>query len=526
MPASAQWIARRGVSADGKRLRGPAQAGGQRSIIASRAGERRDASEGDLPMFLRMVYDDKLAEAAYVIGCQRSGEAIVIDPERDIDRYEKLASANGLRIVAVAETHIHADFLSGAREFAEKGAKVYVSDEGDADWKYQWLDKKTGGGSYDYRLLKDGDTFSIGKIEFRVVHTPGHTPEHICFMVTDRGAGADKPMGVATGDFVFVGDLGRPDLLETAAGLAGQADPSAHRLYGTVRKFMEWPDYLQVWPAHGAGSACGKALGAVPTSTVGYEKMFNPSILAAKSEDHFVNYILDAQPEPPLYFARMKRDNKVGPKVLGGVPKPRQLSVEELKAFDGRTNAIIDTRPWAAFREGHVPGSLHLPLNNSFNTDAGSLIEENESILLIVEPGRVDEAVRDLIRVGLDNFAGWFDPAQLAAYKAAGGALDTAGEKTVEESHAMIGAEKPFLLDVRRKAEFVEGHVPGALNISHTRLLSRLSEVPKDKHILVNCRSGARSARACSLLQKRGYACTNVAGGILAWQKANLPTTR
>ncbi|MBS0188135.1 MAG: MBL fold metallo-hydrolase [Planctomycetes bacterium] len=477
-------------------------------------------------MFLRMVYDDKLAEAAYLIGCQRTGEAIVIDPERDVDRYEKLAAANGLRIVAVAETHIHADFVSGGRELAEKGAKVYVSDEGDADWKYQWLEKKSGGGKYSYRLLKDGDTFMVGNIELKALHTPGHTPEHLCFQVTDRGGGADKPMGVATGDFVFVGDLGRPDLLESAAGFRGQAAPSAHRLYGTVKKFMEWPDYLQVWPAHGAGSACGKALGAVPTSTVGYEKMFNASVQAAKSEQGFVDFILDAQPEPPLYFARMKRDNKSGPKVLGAVPQPKRLSIEELKAIDGGKSAIIDTRPWAAFRGGHIPGSLHLPLNNTFNTDAGSLIGEAEPIVLITEPGRVDEAVRDLIRIGLDVFAGWFDSAEMVAYQRAGGKMTSTDEKSVDEARVMLDAVKPFVLDVRRLAEFKEGHIPGAINIAHTRLLSRLAEVPKDRPILVNCRSGARSARACSLLERHGFTCTNLAGGMLAWELPRAQPTK
>jgi hydroxyacylglutathione hydrolase len=470
-------------------------------------------------VFLRMVYDEKLAEAAYLIGCQRTGEAIVVDPERDVDRYEKLAAANGLRIVAVAETHIHADFVSGGRELAEKGATVYVSDEGDADWKYQWLDKKSLGGSYRHRLLKDGDTFMIGNIEFKAIHTPGHTPEHLSFMVTDRGGGADKPMGVLTGDFVFVGDLGRPDLLESAAGLHGKADASAHRLYATVQKFMQWPDYLQIWPAHGAGSACGKALGAVPTTTVGYERMFNASILAAKSEAGFVDFILDAQPEPPLYFARMKRDNKIGPKVLGGVPQPKRLSVEELKAIDGTKAAIVDTRPWAAFKAGHVPGALHLPLNNSFNTDGGSLISEHEPIVIVAEGSRVDEAVRDLVRVGYDGFAGWFDPGEIDAYRAAGGTLVGVVEKTVAEARSMLDASKPFVLDVRRAAEFKEGHIEGATNIAHTRLLSRLAEVPKDRHILVNCRSGARSARACSLLLKHGYQCTNLAGGMLAWEQ-------
>ena len=470
-------------------------------------------------MFLRMIYDEKLAAATYLIGCQRTGEAIVIDPERDVDRYERLAAANGLRIVGVAETHIHADFVSGGRELAEKGATMYVSDEGDAEWKYRWLDSKVGGGSYSYRLLKDGDTFMVGNIEFTAVHTPGHTPEHLCFMVTDRGGGADRPMGVATGDFVFVGDLGRPDLLESAAGFKGKADPSAHILYGSVRKFMEWPDYLQVWPAHGAGSACGKALGAVPTTTVGYEKMFNPSVQAARTEQGFVDFILDAQPEPPLYFARMKRDNKMGPKVLGSVPKPAQLGIDQLKRTDGTRTAIVDTRPWDAFKAGHVPGALHLPLNRSFNTDGGSLIGEREPIVIIAEPGQVDEAVRDLIRVGYDSFTGWFDSSQMEAYRAAGGALATVDERSVGEARVMIDTAAPFVLDVRRAAEFAEGHIAGATNIAHTRLLAHLDRVPKDRHILVNCRSGARSARACSLLMKHGYQCTNLAGGMLAWEK-------
>src|SRR5262245_14675981 len=175
-------------------------------------------------MFFRLVYEDKLAEAAYLIVCQRTGEAIVIDPQRDIDRYEKLAAANSLKTVAVAETHIHAEFLSAAREFAEKGVTVYVSDEGDGDWKYEWLNKKSDGGSYIYEKLKDGDRFTVGMIEIQATHTPGHTPEHLCYMVTDRGGGADQPIGVATGDFVFVGDLGRTDLLESAGGQLGNAE--------------------------------------------------------------------------------------------------------------------------------------------------------------------------------------------------------------------------------------------------------------------------------------------------------------
>lgn len=477
-------------------------------------------------MFLRMVYDSRLAQAAYVIGCQRSGAAIVIDPQRDVDRYEQLAAANGLKIVAVAETHIHADYLSGARELAEKGARVYLSDNGDADWKYQWVNQKAGGGAYDYCLLKDGQTFNVGNIEFKALHTPGHTPEHICFQVTDRGGGADKPMGVATGDFVFVGDLGRPDLLESAVGQAGKADSSAQHLFQSVRKFMDWPDYLQVWPAHGAGSACGKALGSVPQSTVGYEKMFNASIRAAGNEHGFVNYILEGQPEPPLYFARMKQENKAGPRVLGGLPKPRQMSAAELQNIDGRKVALADLRPWAAFRAGHLRGAISLPLNNSFSTDAGSLIAADEPIYLIVEPQRLDEALRDLIRVGLDDIRGWFDAGRVAEIEAAGGKLESTPEVAVAQAQLVLGKGEMIVLDARRKAEFVEGHIPGAINIAHTRLLSRLTEIPKNRPILVNCQGGSRSARACSILQKHGFDATNLAGGIAAWEAANAPIER
>ena len=472
-----------------------------------------------ISMFLRQIYDEKLAEAAYLIGCQKTGEAIVIDPERDIDRYEKVAAANGLRIIAAAETHIHADFLSGVREFGEKGARVYVSDEGDADWKYQWLDKKSGGGRYDAVLLRNGDTFKVGNILFRALHTPGHTPEHLSYEVTDVGGGANEPMGVATGDFVFVGDLGRPDLLESAAGIAGIADPSAHRLYQTVRKFSAWPDYLQIWPGHGAGSACGKALGAVPQTTVGYEKRMNPAIRAATSERNFVEFILEGQPEPPLYFARMKRDNKLGPRILGALPTPRQLTAVELRAIDPKRTAIIDTRTWAAFRDAHIAGSLFAPLTNSFNSDAGSFVTEEEDIVLIVDPTRVEEAVRDLVRIGLDRVVGFFDAGAMQEFAKVGGSLRATREIAPAEARHEIDTRKPFILDVRRASEFAAGNIAGALNIAHTRLLAKLDQVPKDRELLVHCQGGVRSARACALLERHGYSVTNLADGYAAFTK-------
>jgi hydroxyacylglutathione hydrolase len=268
-------------------------------------------------MLVRQIVDDQLAQYAYLIGCQQTGEALLVDPERDIDRYVGVAAAEGLRIVAVAETHIHADFLSGARQFAATfpGTRVYLSGEGGPDWQYEW----PAADAAAVTLLRDGDAFHVGRIEIRAWHTPGHTPEHLSYFVTDRGAGATDAVAIVSGDFVFVGDVGRPDLLETAAGLRGTIEPSARRLYQSARRFLTLPDYLQVWPGHGAGSACGKALGAVPFTTVGYERRVSPALAAtASGERAFTDFIVAGQPEPPDYFARMKQLNRVGPPVLEG----------------------------------------------------------------------------------------------------------------------------------------------------------------------------------------------------------------
>ncbi len=468
------------------------------------------------PMFMRMIYDEKLAQAAYLFGCQQTGEAIVFDPERDIDRYIELAVAHDLKIIAVAETHIHADFVSGAREMAERcGAKVYLSDEGGDDWRSLWLDKKSDGGSYDHQLLRDGDSFLVGKIEFKALHTPGHTPEHLVYLVTDHGAGATAPIGLISGDFVFVGDLGRPDLLESAAGQMGAMEPAAHQLFHTLRRLEDIPDFVQVWPAHGAGSACGKSLGAVPSSTIGYEKRFNTTLLAGRDEQGFVNFILSGQPEPPLYFANMKRENKNGPHVLGGLPSPARISANQLAQLDANRVAIIDMRDWDAYRNGHLPGALSFPMSNSFNTDAGSLIDADEDIYLLLDEHMLDEVIRDLIRVGLDRIKGWCSIDDLV--KIDSGTLVGLEEIDAHEAKRMIDSNSVEVLDVRRATEFGDGHIPGAVNIAHTRLASRIDEVPTNSRLLVHCRSGKRSARASSFLQRRGFDVINLEGGILAW---------
>lgn len=453
-------------------------------------------------MLFRQIADPKLAQYAYLVGCQRTKEAVIVDPERDVDRYVAAAKAEGLTITAITETHIHADFLSGARELAERtGARLYLSDEGDEDWKYAWA----AGEDYQVTHLRHGDSFNVGRIEFEVLHTPGHTPEHVSFLVIDHGGGMSEPMGLLSGDFVFVGDLGRPDLLESAAGVEGAMKPSAARLYESVQQFLELPDFLQVWPAHGAGSACGKALGAVPMSTVGYEKRSNVALAAARRGlETFIDRILDGQPEPPLYFGRMKKLNKEGVPILGGLPAPRLVPVDELVALaSDQETAVVDTRlDRTAFMAGHLPRSIYAPLNKSFPTITGSYIAPEQKIVLIVDEDRVEEAVRDLIRIGLDNIVGFATPTTVEASDS----LAATPVIGFEQVRQLQGGSGVRVLDVRGAAEFAARSVAGADNIAHTRLRARLSELPQDRTLLVYCATGARASSASSFLERQGFA--------------------
>ncbi len=455
-------------------------------------------------MFFRQIVDDKLAQHAYLVGCQRTRQALIIDPQRDVDRYVAMARTEGLRITATAETHIHADFLSGCRELVEHhGCRAFLSAEGGPDWQYEWAS-----GNHSVTLLRDGDSFTVGGIGFQAVHTPGHTPEHISFLLTDRGAGADSPMGMVSGDFVFVGDLGRPDLLESAAGHAGAMEPSARRLYDSALGVLDLPDYLRIWPGHGAGSACGKALGAIPDTTAGYEKRFSPALAAVrKGEDAFVSYILDGQPEPPQYFGRMKEENRRGPALLGALPRPRRLSGRALLAAASEPGTVVvDTRvDRLGYYAGHIRGSVYAPLNRSFPTVAGCYLDPRAKIVLICREVEVEGAVRDLIRIGLDRVIAWAPPRELTAYESGGGELASIEVIDFDEVAQRLGDPGVQVLDVRRATEFASGRVEGARNIAHTRLAGRLGELPRDKRLLVHCLSGARASAAASFLEREGF---------------------
>ncbi|MGI8890949.1 MAG: rhodanese-like domain-containing protein [Chthoniobacterales bacterium] len=468
-------------------------------------------------MFLRQIFDPNLAQYSYLIGCQSTGDAIIFDPERDIDRYREIAEHEDLKITAVAETHIHADFVSGAREFAESDPEIrlYLSGEGGSDWQSEWAKDLP-----HVTLLQNGDVFRVGKIEFKALHTPGHTPEHMAFLVTDVGGGANEPMAMLSGDFLFVGDAGRPDLLEQAAGKKGAQEEGAKELYQSLRTLVGLPDYLQVLPAHGAGSSCGKALGSVPSSTLGYERKFNPALKLAldQSEKDFSDFILSGQPEPPAYFSEMKRVNRAGFQTLGDLPKPRRLSIEEVAPrLDDKAFVVLDTRPRTAFLAGHLQRSLWAP-RAQFAGFAGSFLTPGDEIVLVVEEMDGTEGfVRQLIRMGFDRVTGVLlasdvqsAPAEMTA--------STPAVKFSEVPALLAGGDQWQLLDVRKAGEFSEGHLENAQNISHTRLRVRLAEVPREKKPLVSCASGARATAAAAFLARNGIEAVSVAD-----QFANAP---
>lgn len=466
-------------------------------------------------MLLKYFYDTALAHASYLVGCQKTGEAVIIDAGRDIQQYLDAAASEGLRIVAAADTHIHADYISGARELADQhGSKLYLSDEGPGEWRYLFA------GAYDHQLLKDGDTFSIGKIEFRVLHTPGHTPESISFVLTDKGGGADKPMGIFTGDFVFVGSIGRPDLLEKAAGIAGTAEPGARDLFRSIAQFRELPEYLQVWPAHGAGSACGKGLGSIPSSTVGYEMAFNPA-LQFVNEQEFVDYILSEQPEAPKYFAVMKRVNKEGPTVLASLETPGEIPSASIGQVV-REGMLIDIRKQEDYAKGHVQGSINIPLKY-LAAWAGWLVDYDQPVCLLTSEADRAEGIRVLHKIGIENIRGYFDAKRTAE---AGLFTEKCHEIAAQEIAPLVQSGKVVLIDVRGEAEWREKNIAQAKRCFLAHLPESLSGFSGNCTLVFQCRSGGRSAIAASLALASGVKhVLNLAGGISAWEAAGLPVT-
>ncbi|TYP91315.1 hydroxyacylglutathione hydrolase [Sphingobacterium allocomposti] len=457
--------------------------------------------------FFERVFDETLAQASYIIGDLNTKEAIVIDPQRDMDVYLEIAQTNHLKITKIAETHIHADFLSGSRELAAvTNAELLLSDEGGTEWQYQ----------FSHTGLKDGSIIAIGQVELKVMHTPGHTPESITFLVRDTKVPA-TPQRAITGDFIFVGDVGRPDLLEKAAGEIGSREIGARQLYASIQKFSELPDDLEIWGGHGAGSFCGKSLSTIPHSTLKAEKQYSRAFQLKNDEQGFVKYILDGQPTPPKYFAVMKQLNRVERPLLIQVPvHPKLNQTAFQKAIDNNL-LIIDTRSKDEVAKGHVPNSIHIANSNSLSTWMGSLVDYQQQLVLITNELHTEELTRKLMRIGMDNIYGFVTDLEKMNIELEKSDLVNIGElkKHLDKKDAQI-------IDVRSESEYNVGHIKGVENIVLTSLENNLAKIDQDKPVIVHCQSGVRAAMAYSILKRNGIQNLKIySGGINEWTEKN-----
>ncbi|GAA0514284.1 MBL fold metallo-hydrolase [Deinococcus depolymerans] len=461
-------------------------------------------------MFFERFYNTDLAQASYMIGCQKTGECLVIDPVRDIQPYLDRAARENLRVTHVTETHIHADYLSGSRELAARsGARLLLSAEGGPDWTY----------GFQAQPLRHGETFMVGNLRIEVRHTPGHTPESLSFLVTDTPRG-DTPVMYFTGDFVFVGDIGRPDLLDEAAGGEDTRFTGARQMFASLRdQFLTLPDSLQVWPGHGAGSACGKALGAVPTTTVGYERRLAwwAPFVAAGDESGFTDLLLSGQPDAPLYYGRMKTQNRAGPALLGDAAPLPPLSADALHAHVRAGGLLIDPRPKEAHQAAAPQGSVNIPDGNTFETWAGWLLrpEDTTYVLLARDATHAETLRRRLWMVGLDTVAG---------YVTSPDGLPTAPARPFPAAE-LAQHRDALILDVRNRTEHQAGAIPGAEQLHAGRLAWNLATLPRDREIVVHCQGGARSAAAASLLRARGFHVNELAGGYEAYVREQAAPT-
>ena len=461
-------------------------------------------------MLLERIYDQDLAQAGYLIGCQAKGEAVVVDARRDIRQYLDLAARHGMTITAVTETHIHADYLSGTRELAAAtGATIYVSGEGGDDWQY----------GFDAERLHHGDQLTLGNITVEAVHTPGHTPEHLSFLVTD-GAFADTPGYMFTGDFVFSGDLGRPDLLDEAAGGVDTRFEGARQIFRSLKtSFVTLPDHVQVFPGHGSGSACGKALGALPSTSVGYERRFAwwAPFVDDDDEQGFIDQLLEGQPDAHAYFGRMKRQNKQGPTVLGPLPELREFDSAELaRALAADEVVVVDTRGRDEVHAGTVPGALNIPGVDkaaSFGAWVYDPEAEDTPLVVLAEEAETAGRLRDhLLRVGIDTVTG---------YTTSFEGLDLTTPETISVDE-LDSFDAAMVLDVRNKTEHAAGHIPGSTQLSGGRALWNLEQLPTDGPIVTYCQSGVRNSVAASALRRAGYRVVELEGSYAAWSQRNL----
>jgi len=457
-------------------------------------------------MEFKQYYLGCLAHASYLIGS--NGEAAVVDPQRDVDIYLAEAAARGLAIRWVIETHLHADFVSGHRELADRaGATIVFGGK--------------AGATFPHRAVGDGEEIGLGEITLRILETPGHTPESISILLTDHAV-SERPQKVLTGDTLFIGDVGRPDL----AGSRGfTAEQMAGMLYDSLHgKLLTLPDEVEVYPAHGAGSMCGRNISKETSSTIGEQRRFNYALQPMEREA-FVGMMTTDLPPAPQYFPRDAEINRGGARPLAELPPPTPLSSPELLARIGNGALALDVRPAAAFGAGSVPGSVNIGLGGQFASWAGSLIPGGTRIVLVAEDeAQVSEAVLRLARVGHETVAG-FLAGGIYAWDRSGMPVLKIPQIAVDELRSRLGEEPRLqLVDVRRPGEYRAGHAPTAVSVPLDGLMNVAATLDPFRPTAVICASGYRSSTATSLLANRGFpSLFNVVGGTIAWQNAGYP---
>lgn len=466
-------------------------------------------------MVFRQFFLEGLGCLSYMIGCSQMGLCAVVDPQRDVDGYLQVAQSYGLRITHIFDTHLHADHVSGNRELAARtGATIYLPAQAEAAFKHQ--------------PLHNGDEVNIGTVTLRAIHTPGHTPEHMCLAVIDHTRGPE-PWFLLTGDFLFVGDIGRPDLLGEA-----EMRQLADQMYTSLfDRLSALDDGLEVFPGHGAGSLCGRNMNAKLSTTLGFERRFNPA-LQPRSRQEFIAWLTQDLPPQPANVPYIKQLNRQGPPILGELYRPKPLTaqaVRDLLRGQGPAPVILDVRSPAEFAAGYMPGALNVPVSNGqFATRAGWFIPPERPIVLIVgREAEADRATRALARVGYDRVIGYLVNG-ITAWRALG--LPTASlalwtpERLRSEALTRQGEPLPgvTIVDVRDRSEWQQGHIPGAVHIPLAELAQRTDELNPFRPTAVICASGTRSSTAASLLTARGFKhVANVMGGMEGWEAAGYP---
>ena len=466
-------------------------------------------------MYLEQFFIDGLGCASYLIGCEGAGVAAVVDPDREVDKYLRAAAARGLTITHIIETHLHADHVSGNTELqARTGADIYVYED--------------AGAEFEHKPLREGDAFRLGNVQFTVRHTPGHTPESITLLVTDLTR-AQEPWMALTGDTLFVGDIGRPDLvgLDAARGLASQMFDTIHD------ELLPLPDGVMVYPGHGAGSLCGKSIGAVRSTTIGFERHNNPALFP-RERDSFVEFAVADLPEQPANVRRIKAMNRRGPRPLGEVT-PRPMTIQQSIGYFQSGAALLDLRDKAAFKAEHVPGAVHLELDDQLSNRIGFVLPPEAPVILLLPQGSeaadYRRAVYALARVGYDSVAGYLADS-LDVWKAYGLPLTSGDVQDITPADLSKLLEtgngsRPLILDVREPWEYAQGHVPGARLISLGDLAGRVGELDPATPVAVICATGSRSQSAAALLGQKGFETVyNVVGGTMRWLQSGLPLER